>query len=167
MVREKSLKRSKRVTYMGINLISANSFDFENKTIKRGKAGDKLTNSLFALDQVRNKMRKTRNESEWGFLSYFVKRQTFCPVTFLIKKIVSFCVWNLSLISGWLQEVVVTFCSQMLLYIFCVNVTFCGVTTITGRKREPKFVYTYLACLMIFFRIKTSFMYFAETSKLK
>ena len=64
MVREKSLKRSKRVTYMGINLISANSFDFESKTIKRGKAGDKLTNSLFALDQVRNKMRKTRNESE-------------------------------------------------------------------------------------------------------
>ena len=50
----------------------------------------------------------------------------------------------------------------MLLYIFCVNVTFCGVTTITGRKREPNFVYTYLACLMIFFRVKTSFMYFAE-----
>ena len=35
---------------MGINVISANSFDFENKTRKSGKAGDKLTNSLFALD---------------------------------------------------------------------------------------------------------------------
>ena len=35
---------------MGINLIPANSFDVENKTRKRGKAGDKLTNSLFALD---------------------------------------------------------------------------------------------------------------------
>ena len=55
----------------------------------------------------------------------------------------------------------------MLLYIFCVNVTFRRVTTITDRKREPNFVYTYLACLMIFFRVKTSFMYFAETSKLK
>ena len=47
-----------------MNLMKANSSDFENKTRKRGKAGDKLTNSLFALDQVTNKTRKTRNESE-------------------------------------------------------------------------------------------------------
>ena len=64
MVREKSLKGPKRGTCMGINLISENSFDFVNKTRKRGKAGEKPRNSLFALDQVRNKIRNSRNESE-------------------------------------------------------------------------------------------------------
>ena len=131
----------------------------------KGK-GDKLTNSLFAPHQVRNKMRKTRIETECGFLSYFAKRGTFCLVTFVIKNFNCFILRLKSVTDfGLLGRYIVL---QMLFYIFCVKVTFCGVKTITGRKREPNCAYTYLVCLLILFLVRTSFsIFFAETSKLK
>ena len=161
VVREKSLNRPKR----GNELDLGKQFWLWKQDKLKGK-GDKLTNSLFTPHQIRNKMRKTCIETEWGFLSYFVKRETFCLVTFVIKNFYCFILRLKSVTDFGLLGRYIVF--QMLFYIFCVKVTFCGVKTITRRKREPNCAYTYLVCLLILFLVRTSFsIFFAETSKLK